>query len=245
MKETQPFVKEDDFVIAYEQDATFFRDVYTFDFSPSIEEPVNSWRYEYVKRVFDIVCAAIILVLFAVPGLLIAAAIKLTSQGSVFFREVRIGRGGRPFHIWKFRSMCMQAEYSVHIPTPQTRGKAVHRRMRKHLPDPRITPVGRILRQWSLDELPQLLNVLRGEMSLVGPRPIVEAETALYEDMLGFYLEATPGLSGLWQVSGRSKLGYASRAMLDAMYVQTWSLRGDLSILLRTIPAVLNRVGAH
>jgi exopolysaccharide production protein ExoY len=245
MKETQPFVKEDDFVIAYEQDATFFRDVYTFDFSPSIEEPVNSWRYEYVKRVFDIVCAAIILVLFAVPGLLIAAAIKLTSQGSVFFREVRIGRGGRPFHIWKFRSMCMHAEHSGYITTPHPGGKAVHRRMRKHFTDPRITPVGSILRQWSLDELPQLLNVLRGDMSLIGPRPIVEAETVFYEDLLDFYLQAKPGLSGLWQVSGRSNVGYESRAKLDAMYVQRWSLRADLCILIRTIPTVLNRVGAH
>jgi len=117
MKKTQPFVKEDGFVIAYEQDASIFRDVYTFDFSPSIEEPVHSWRYAYVKRVFDIVCAAIMLVLFAVPGLLIAAMIKLTSQGSVFYREVRVGRGGRPFKIWKFRSMCMHAEHSGHITT--------------------------------------------------------------------------------------------------------------------------------
>jgi lipopolysaccharide/colanic/teichoic acid biosynthesis glycosyltransferase len=117
--------------------------------------------------------------------------------------------------------------------------------MCKHLTDPRVTKVGGFLRRWSLDELPQLLNVLRGEMSLIGPRPIVQAETVLYGDLLGFYLDAKPGLSGLWQVSGRSDVGYESRATLDASYVRSWSLRGDLVILLRTIPAVLKRVGAR
>jgi lipopolysaccharide/colanic/teichoic acid biosynthesis glycosyltransferase len=245
VKETQPFLKQDDFVIAYEHDATYLENVRTFDFSPSIEEPVNSWRYAYVKRVFDILCAAIMLMLFAVPGLLIAAMIKLTSPGSVFYREERIGRGRRPFKIWKFRSMCMKAEHSAHISTPKTGGRTVHRRMCKHLPDPRITAIGGIMRKWSLDELPQLLNVLRGEMSLIGPRPIVEAEALFYKELLDFYLQAKPGLSGLWQVSGRSNVDYERRAKLDAMYVQRWSLRVDLRILIQTIPAVLNRVGAH
>jgi lipopolysaccharide/colanic/teichoic acid biosynthesis glycosyltransferase len=245
VEETQPFLKQDDFVIAYEQDAAYLEDVHTFDFSPSIDEPVNSWRYAYVKRAFDYMCAAILLVLFAIPGLLIAAAIKLTSQGPVFYREERIGRGGRPFKIWKFRSMCMHPELSGRIKISQSESRTVHRRMCKHLPDPRITAIGRIMRKWSLDELPQLLNVLRGEMSLIGPRPIVEAETVFYKDLFDLYLQAYPGLSGLWQVSGRSNVGYESRAKLDAMYVQFWSLRGDLHILLLTIPAVLNRVGAH
>jgi len=220
-------------------------DFYSLENSPSAGAPVNSLQYEHVKRGLDVLCASIMLLVFAAPGLMIAAAIKLTSRGPVFYREERIGRGGRPFQIWKFRSMCMNAEVLGRAVNPLPGGKTVHRRMHKHLPDSRITGIGRILRQWSLDELPQLLNVLRGEMSLVGPRPIVEVETAFYKDLLGFYLSAKPGLSGLWQVSGRSNVGYESRVMLDAMYVQTWSLRGDLKILLRTIPVVLRRVGAH
>ena len=117
--------------------------------------------------------------------------------------------------------------------------------MRKHLRDPRITAIGGFLRRWSLDEIPQLFNVLRGEMSLVGPRPIVETETAFYGDLLPYYLAASPGLSGLWQVSGRSRVDYDRRAKLDALYVQSWSLGADFNILFRTIPAVLSRVGAN
>jgi undecaprenyl-phosphate galactose phosphotransferase len=117
--------------------------------------------------------------------------------------------------------------------------------MNKNRRDPRITWIGNIIRRWSLDELPQLFNVIRGEMSLIGPRPIVEAETVFYGNLLAFYLAAKPGLSGLWQVSGRSNVGYADRAELDALYVRTWCLGEDLSILFRTVPAVLSRIGAR
>jgi lipopolysaccharide/colanic/teichoic acid biosynthesis glycosyltransferase len=117
-------------------------------------------------------------------------------------------------------------------------------RMRKDLKDPRISAVGGFLRRWSLDEIPQLLNVLRGEMSLVGPRPIVKQETAFYGRHLSHYLSVTPGMSGLWQVSGRSDVDYDKRAMLDAFYVETWSLGTDFDILMRTLPAVLRRRGA-
>jgi undecaprenyl-phosphate galactose phosphotransferase len=116
--------------------------------------------------------------------------------------------------------------------------------MQKQFKDPRITAIGGFLRSWSIDELPQLINVLRGEMSLIGPRPIVAAETDFYGDLLSFYLAATPGLSGLWQVSGRSQVDYDERAKLDARYVRFWSLKNDMEILFRTIPAVLGRVGA-
>jgi lipopolysaccharide/colanic/teichoic acid biosynthesis glycosyltransferase len=118
-------------------------------------------------------------------------------------------------------------------------------RMDKRQHDPRVTKVGRFLRRWSLDEVPQIINILCGDMSLVGPRPIVKAETDLYKDLLPFYLAATPGLSGLWQVSGRSNLDYGTRAKLDATYVRTWSLKSDLRILMRTVPAVLRRIGAR
>jgi lipopolysaccharide/colanic/teichoic acid biosynthesis glycosyltransferase len=176
---------------------------------------------------------------------LIAAAILLTSRGPVFYREERIGRDGQLFRIWKFRSMRQNAPRQVHIAGAQSGGTVLQWRMRKHLRDPRITAIGGFLRRWSLDEVPQLLNVLRGEMSFIGPRPIVEAEVVLYGDLLHFYLAAIPGLSGLWQVSGRSNLDYGKRAKLDSAYIRSWSLRADLSIFFRTIPAVLSRTGAR
>jgi lipopolysaccharide/colanic/teichoic acid biosynthesis glycosyltransferase len=234
---------EDSFV-AFETNTVAAEELHVPYVMLSAVVPVYSWRYRYVKRAFDVVCALIMIVAFMIPGLLIAAAVLLTSRGPVFYREERIGRGDRPFRIWKFRSMQRNAARRGHIPDVQPGGTVLQWRMRKHLRDPRITPIGGFLRRWSLDELPQLFNVLRGEMSLIGPRPIVEAETGLYGDLLHFYLAATPGLSGLWQVSGRCKLDYEKRARLDASYVRQWSLRTDLGIFFRTIPAVLGRVGA-
>ena len=204
--------------------------------------PVESWHYRYFKRTFDIVGALLMLAVFLIPGALIALAILLTSPYPVFYSEERIGRNGVPFRIWKFRSMCPHE--AVHRNTQGER-VVLQWRMEKRGYDPRITRIGRFLRRWSLDELPQLWNVLRGDMSLVGPRPVVDAETRFYRDLLPFYLAATPGLSGLWQVSGRSNLAFDERASLDAHYVRSWSLKVDLAILIRTIPAVLNRVGAR
>jgi exopolysaccharide production protein ExoY len=141
--------------------------------------------------------------------------------------------------------MHKNAPERARIADSQLETKVLEWRMHKHLRDPRITRIGGFLRKWSLDELPQLLNVLNGDMSLIGPRPIVESEKALYGNLLSVYTTAIPGLSGLWQVSGRSHIDYDKRAKLDAKYVQTWSLGGDLMILLRTVPAVLSRIGAH
>jgi lipopolysaccharide/colanic/teichoic acid biosynthesis glycosyltransferase len=219
--------------------------IYTADHLAFTRASVESWRYRRVKRVIDVLCALIMIAVFLIPGLLIAAVIVLTSAGSVFFREERIGRNGRVFRIWKFRSMDQHASQQHHNVVQQLGETAFHWRMRKHLQDPRITTVGNFLRRWSLDEIPQLLNVLVGEMSLIGPRPIVEAETGMYGDLLAFYLAAVPGMSGLWQVSGRSHVDYEKRAKLDALYVHSWSLRMDLIILLKTIPAVLSRRGAR
>jgi lipopolysaccharide/colanic/teichoic acid biosynthesis glycosyltransferase len=182
--------------------------------------------------------------LFLIPGLLIAALIRLTSPYPIFYSEERIGRNGTPFRIWKFRSMRPHAP-AQRAAGPHAEGVVLQWRIDKRKHDPRITGIGRFLRRWSLDEVPQVFNVLRGEMSLIGPRPIVKAETYFYEHLLGFYLAATPGLSGLWQVSGRSDLDYIERAKLDAAYVQDWSLTADFRIFLRTIPAVLGRVGAR
>jgi exopolysaccharide production protein ExoY len=213
-------------------------------FDAGADSAIGSWRHRYVKRIMDLACASILLAMFFLPGLVIAAAILLSSPGPVFYREQRIGRGGALFRIWKFRSMRPNASEERWLREVFHDGTRVQWRMRKDLKDPRITSVGRFLRQWSLDELPQLLNVLRGEMSLVGPRPIVEEEVPCYGERFSSYLAVQPGLSGLWQVSGRSKFGYRQRAALDADYVQSWSLRADVRILLRTVPAVIGRVGA-
>jgi exopolysaccharide production protein ExoY len=206
---------------------------------------IHSWQYIHVKRWIDIIGSLVLIALSVIPGLLIAALIALTSKGSIFYRETRIGRGGRPFRIWKFRSMCHEAEWREVIKTGSCDGGFLHWRVHKSTPDPRVTPIGGFLRRWSLDELPQLINVLRGEMSLIGPRPVVAAEIPLYGHLQYFYLAVTPGLSGKWQVSGRSNVSFAGRADLDAGYVRDWSLRSDLVIIVRTIPAVLGRVGAR
>ena len=209
-----------------------------------VDLPLESWRYRYVKRALDIIGALLMFAVFVIPGTLIALAMLLTSPYPVFYHEERVGRGGRPFRIWKFRSMRPHAT-PHRITNPHSDGVVLQWRMDKRNPDPRVTTIGRFLRRWSLDEVPQVFNVLRGDMSLIGPRPIVKAETYCYKHLLSFYLAATPGLSGLWQVSGRSDLDYAERAKLDATYVQNWTLTADLKILLRTIPAVLSRVGAR
>ena len=201
---------------------------------------LHSWQYQYVKRGLDIAGALCMLSVFLIPGLLIALAILITSPYPVFYCEERIGRYGVPFRIWKFRSMRPHVSRRSH---PD--GGVLQWRMNKRGHDPRVTFIGRFLRRWSLDEVPQIFNVLRGDMSLIGPRPIVKAETYYYKHLLSFYLAATPGLSGLWQVSGRSDLDFAERARLDADYVQNWSLAQDFKILFRTIPAVLGRVGAR
>jgi lipopolysaccharide/colanic/teichoic acid biosynthesis glycosyltransferase len=229
----------------FDADLIATEDIFPSGFMLSARESVDSWCYKYVKRALDVTIAPLMIAGFAIPGLLIAVSIVLTSEGPVFYREERIGRAGRPFQIWKFRTMHRNAGGSGHIAVSRPDGKVLQWRMLKSLRDPRITAVGNLLRRWSLDELPQLFNVLSGEMSLIGPRPIVEAEAALYGDLLGFYLASTPGLSGLWQVSGRSNVDYPKRAKLDAMYVQSWSLGADFSILVRTIPAVLGRIGAR
>jgi undecaprenyl-phosphate galactose phosphotransferase len=208
------------------------------------ELPVESWQYRYLKRTLDVVGGLVMLAVFLIPGVLIALAILITSPYPVFYSEERVGRNGVPFRIWKFRSMRPHPA-SHRMADTHSEGVVLRGRMEKRGHDPRVTAIGRFLRRWSLDEVPQVLNVLRGDMSLIGPRPIVKAETYYYKHLLSYYLAAKPGLSGLWQVSGRSDLGYPVRARLDASYVQNWSLKADIMILLRTIPAVLRRVGAR
>jgi lipopolysaccharide/colanic/teichoic acid biosynthesis glycosyltransferase len=193
------------------------------------------------KRAIDIIGAGVGLLLLSPVFLVLAAAIKLTSPGPVFFRQQRSGRGGRPFLMYKFRSMVIDAESrkSELLSLNEQDGPAF-----KLTGDPRITRVGRFLRDTSLDELPQLWNVLKGDMSLVGPRPLPCDETASCLDWQRRRLDVTPGLTCIWQVRGRSQVSFNEWVRMDLEYVKRRSLRKDVAILLSTVPAVLQRRGA-
>ncbi len=198
------------------------------------------------KRVFDIVAASAALLLFSPLFLLIAALVKCSDGGRVFYGHRRIGHNGRSFYCLKFRTMREDAdrilqEYLRNNPAAYEEWRT----SRKLQNDPRVTVVGSVLRKLSLDELPQLINIIRGEMSVVGPRPVVEEELELYEVAAQFYLQSRPGLTGLWQVSGRNDVSYASRVALDSHYVQNWSLINDLIIVGRTVPAVCLSRGSY
>jgi lipopolysaccharide/colanic/teichoic acid biosynthesis glycosyltransferase len=198
-----------------------------------------------LKRGLDFAGALLALVAFGPLMIFLAVALK-ASQGSVFYRQMRIGADGRPFTCLKFQTMVGDADRLLET---LLRNDPIARRQwrlyRKLLNDPRVTPVGRFIRTWSLDELPQLFNVLRGDMSLIGPRPIIESEKPLYGPALILYAKARPGITGLWQVSGRNDVDYARRVALDVDYVGNWSLRLDWMILMRTIGVVVSRSGAY
>ena len=198
----------------------------------------------FVRRVVDVVGAVLLVVLLA-PVFAVVAALVWTSMGRpIVHVQERLGRGGRRFPLFKFRSMVADAESHLRQ-TPGAWERYVASDFK--LPadeDVRITPLGRVLRRTSLDELPQLWNVLRGEMSLVGPRAIVPEELAEYGDYGRMLLRVKPGLTGLWQVSGRSTISYPERARIDLRYVEGRTLGGDLGILLRTLPAVIRQRGA-
>ena len=197
-----------------------------------------------LKRTFDIVASGA--GLLAISPILIAAAIaiKLDSRGPVFFKQARHGRGGREFRIVKFRTMVADAEAKrfdlAHLNTMEGGGPLF-----KIADDPRITRVGAFLRKWSIDELPQLWNVVRGEMSLVGPRPFVIHESEQITGWASRRLETTPGITGLWQVLGRNDIPFEEMVKLDYVYVTNWSLWWDVKILVQTLPVVLNRRGAY
>lgn len=189
----------------------------------------------------DIVVASLGLVLLSPLMVTVAVLIRLTMGGPVLFGHRRIGHDGRVFRCYKFRTMIVDAhealrQYLASNPQAEKEWRETH----KLRDDPRITLLGRFLRKASIDELPQLINVLRGDMSCVGPRPIVADELARYGENALDYLQTRPGLTGAWQVSGRSSLSYADRVALDAEYVQHWSISKDLLILAKTIPAVMH-----
>ena len=199
-----------------------------------------------IKRAIDFTGALLMLALAAPLMLVIAVLVKISSSGPVLFRQERLGKNGRPIYIYKFRTMRSDAE-SILRKNKKLYNEYVKNnyKLRKG-EDPRITPLGQILRQTSLDELPQLINVLKGEMSLVGPRPVVPGEIEQYGDCASLLLSVHPGLTGQWQVSGRSDIAdYAQRVKLDMEYLRDQSAATDLRILLRTLPAVLLRQGAH
>jgi exopolysaccharide production protein ExoY len=198
-----------------------------------------------IKRAFDIIAASFGLIVLSPVMILLALLVTASSGGSAFYRHSRVGHCGRMFHCLKFRSMHVDGDrilaHHLAVDAAAQREWSETQKLRN---DPRVTPIGRVLRTYSLDELPQLWNVLKGDMSIVGPRPIVLGEVSKYADGIAEYLSARPGLTGLWQISGRSDTSYAQRIELDRRYVREWSFLGDVWIVLKTIPAVILRRGA-
>lgn len=199
-----------------------------------------------VKRVVDLfICLfAVLLLLPLLAGL--ALLIKMDGGGPIFYGHRRVGYRGRHFRCWKFRTMVVNGDAVLQkylADNPEER--SIWFTQRKLRNDPRVTPLGRVLRKLSLDELPQIINVLIGEMSFVGPRPIVDAELAMYRSSAGHYLRNRPGITGLWQVSGRSDTSFTRRIALDRLYSQRWTVLADLRVLVWTIPAVVFAKGAH
>jgi lipopolysaccharide/colanic/teichoic acid biosynthesis glycosyltransferase len=194
-----------------------------------------------VKRAIDLAGSTLLLAGLAPLFLVVSVLIKSSSRGPVYFRQVRLGKGGAPFVCYKFRSMRDGADREQ---SELERMNEADGPIFKIRHDPRLTRVGSFLRRTSIDELPQLWNILRGEMSLVGPRPPIPEEVARYEDWHRRRLEVVPGLTGLWQVSGRSELSFDEMVMFDLYYIENWSLALDVHILARTIPAVVGTSGA-
>ncbi len=194
------------------------------------------------KRVLDVVGSLVGLVVLFPVLVMAALLVKMTSRGPVMYRQERVGLHGRQFRVWKFRSMSCGSDQRVAQLMAEHGGYGPFYKMRE---DPRITPVGRFLRRSSIDELPQLINVLKGEMSLIGPRPQVPAEVDQYAPEHHRRLLVRPGITGLWQVSGRSDVPRHVAVLLDLHYVDTWSLQGDLRILLKTAKVVATARGAY
>jgi len=209
---------------------------------------VETPRYEggklYLKRIFDIVASGLLLIVLSPVLLGIAMIVRLSTPGTVFFRQPRIGLKGTEFSMLKFRSMYVDAEARLAdlASVERDEGNSVMFKMRD---DPRVTPIGRFLRRYSLDELPQLINVLLGSMSLVGPRPPLEREVVQYSDHVHRRFLVKPGITGLWQVSGRSNLDWDETVRLDLFYVENWTLMGDIFILWKTARAVVRGEGAY
>ena len=205
-------------------------------------------RYEgiklFAKRAFDLVVSGLLILVLSPFLGIIALVVRWTSQGPVLFRQERVGINGETFTMFKFRSMVSDAEARL-VALQDERRLAGNTVMFKMKNDPRITTIGRFLRRYSIDELPQLFNVFGGSMSLVGPRPPLKQEVDLYETHVHRRFLVKPGITGLWQISGRSNLSWEDTVRLDLFYVENWSMTGDVIILWRTAKAVLARDGAY
>jgi exopolysaccharide biosynthesis polyprenyl glycosylphosphotransferase len=207
-----------------------------------VETPRYEGKRQFAKRGFDLLGAAVLIVTLSPLLGAIACVVRLSSQGPILFRQERVGINGDSFNMLKFRSMQSDAEARLSSLQQFSEGNSVMFKMRD---DPRITPIGRFLRRYSLDELPQLFNVFGGSMSIVGPRPPLQREVSAYENHVHRRFLVKPGITGLWQVSGRSNLSWEDTVRLDLFYVENWSLTGDLIILWRTVSAVVARDGAY
>lgn len=211
----------------------------------AIQPPSRSGMLD-PERTINVILASILLMVFAPVFAVVAALIWLEDRGPVIFRHRRIGRNGRSFDCLKFRSMAAHAEMRLaRLLKDDPVARAEWERDHKLRNDPRITHTGRFLRASSLDEIPQLINVIRGEMSLVGPRPIVQDEVVRYGRRIESYLKVRPGITGLWQVSGRNDVSYRRRVAMDVLYARRKSFSRDIGILFCTIPAVLLRRGSY
>ncbi len=219
----------------------FNRDTTLLTYSSGLEQPLP----RLIKRTFDVAVAGVMLALLS--PLFVALAVMIARDGgSPFYRHMRVGKGGKSFGCLKFRSMIRNSQevLAQHLAANESaRAEWAAEHKLKH--DPRVTRVGQFIRKTSLDELPQLINVLMGQMSLVGPRPIVAAEVEKYAGDIALYYRVAPGITGLWQVSGRNDVSYDERVRMDSWYVRNWSLWHDIAILVKTVPALLNRSGAY
>jgi len=217
-------------------------------FEDTVERP--SQLEANAKRIIDVIFSSVVIVLGLPFYLLIAALIKLTSEGPVLFVQERIGKDGQPFKFYKFRTMMVDNNDVVHRSFAENFIKGLvmddcDDGVYKLRRDPRVTSIGRFLRRSSLDELPQFINVLKGEMTIVGPRPPLTYELAHYKEWHKGRLTTKPGLTGLWQVSGRSSVTFDEMVMLDLYYIDNWSLLLDLKIILRTIPVLIFGYGGY
>ena len=205
---------------------------------------LHPWSKSYgmLKRAFDLIASAIALISLSPFLLVIAALVKISSKGEAIFTQIRTGEGGRPFKMYKFRTMVQDAEeLKAHLAElNELSGPAF-----KIKADPRITPIGKVLRKYSLDELPQLINVLKGEMTLVGPRPPVPAEVIKYKTWQIKRLSVKPGLTCIWQVSGRNNIDFDNWVRMDIRYIETASAKTDIKLLFKTISAVASADGAY
>lgn len=198
--------------------------------------------YKIVKRIMDVLLSSIALVVLSPVFAIIALAIKLESKGSVFFKHTRIGKDGKIIKIYKFRSMVENAEDLIQKFTPEQMKE--YKENYKLTDDPRITKVGKFLRKTSLDELPQLINIIKGELSIIGPRPVVQEELEKYGPDAKKFLSVTPGLTGYWAANGRSCTTYEERMEMELFYVDNLSFKMDMKIFFKTIEAVIKREGA-